>query len=100
MRKNVKSLHGKPDISIKKYRIVIFIDSCFWHGCEQHGHIPKSNEEYWKAKIERNKERDRIVTNHYIEKKWHVYRVWEHELKQDFETTINNIETFIKERKK
>jgi DNA mismatch endonuclease (patch repair protein) len=41
-RKNAKDLFGKPDISIKKYKIVIFIDSCFWHCCNLHGNMPKT----------------------------------------------------------
>ncbi|OGI25396.1 MAG: hypothetical protein A2287_09455 [Candidatus Melainabacteria bacterium RIFOXYA12_FULL_32_12] len=41
-RRNVKDLKGKPDIAIKKYKIVIFIDSCFWHGCKKHCRMPKS----------------------------------------------------------
>jgi DNA mismatch endonuclease (patch repair protein) len=45
-RKNVKSLPGKPDIAIKKYKVVIFIDSCFWHVCPIHGNSPKSNPVY------------------------------------------------------
>ena len=45
-RRNVKTLFGKPDIAIQKYRVVIFIDSCFWHSCPVHGNIPKSNVEY------------------------------------------------------
>ncbi|MES9779227.1 DNA mismatch endonuclease Vsr, partial [Bacillus velezensis] len=53
-RRNVKSLFGKPDIAIKKYKIVIFIDSCFWHNCPKHGHIPKSNIQYWNEKLLRN----------------------------------------------
>lgn len=56
-RKNVRSLFGTPDIAIKKYKIVIFIDSCFWHACELHGRLPKSNQEFWKKNwIETNKE--------------------------------------------
>ncbi|WP_412728501.1 hypothetical protein [Geobacillus stearothermophilus] len=47
-RKNDKTLLGKPDISIKKYKVAIFIDSCFWHGCPLHGNMPESNREYWK----------------------------------------------------
>ena len=46
-RRNVSGLFGKPDIAIKKYKIVIFIDSCYWHGCEIHGNMPKSNQDYW-----------------------------------------------------
>ena len=57
-RRNVKGLKGKPDIAIKKYKIAIFLDSCFWHGCEKHFIMPKSNVEYWCRKINRNLERD------------------------------------------
>lgn len=50
-RRNSKSLLGKPDISIKKYKIVIFIDSCFWHLCPIHGKIPASNSLFLGRKI-------------------------------------------------
>lgn len=97
-RKNDKTLFGKPDISIKKYKIVIFIDSCFWHNCEIHGHIPKSNQEYWIKKLHRNAERDEKVTQYYKDKNWNIIRIWEHQLKKkEFEATIadvsNNINT-------
>lgn len=64
-RKNVKGMIGKPDIVIKKYKVVIFIDSCFWHHCPIHGTIPKSNTDYWSEKIAKNIARDRKVTMHY-----------------------------------
>jgi DNA mismatch endonuclease (patch repair protein) len=99
-RKNVKGLFGKPDISIKKYKIVIFIDSCFWHGCEIHGNKPKSNVDYWEKKLQRNKERDREVNKYYNEKSWNIKRIWEHELKDDFDGTINDIIEFIENIKK
>lgn len=46
-RRNVKTLFGKPDIAIKKYKVVIFIGSCFWHHCPLHTRMPKSNIEFW-----------------------------------------------------
>lgn len=98
-RRNVASLTGKPDIAIKKYKIVIFIDSCFWHGCPQHCRMPSSNRTYWEKKIKRNKERDREVTNFYKEKGWHILRIWEHELKNDYENILNKIEKFINDIK-
>ncbi|MDQ0902757.1 very short patch repair endonuclease [Paenibacillus sp. V4I7] len=94
-RTNSPGLFGKPDISIKKYKIVIFIDSCFWHHCDIHGRIPTSNENYWIQKIERNKKRDIQVNNYYLEKGWHVLRVWEHEAKQNFEVAIDKIADYI-----
>ena len=83
-RKNVRTLMGSPDIAIQKYRVVIFIDSCFWHMCPDHGNWPKSNQEFWNRKLGRNMERDREVNAHYHEKGWHIMRMWEHEFKEDF----------------
>ncbi|MEK5499632.1 MULTISPECIES: very short patch repair endonuclease [Bacillus] len=98
-RKNVKKLYGSPDIVIQKYKIVIFIDSCFWHLCEKHGNIPKSNTEYWEKKLERNKKRDKEVNKYYEEKDWNIKRIWEHEIKEDFDETINRIVAFIEDIK-
>lgn len=71
-RKNDRSLYGAPDISIKKYKLVIFIESCFWHRCPVHGTMPKTNIKFWENKLKRNVERDREVTNHYEEQDWTV----------------------------
>lgn len=94
-RKNSKNLLGKPDISIKKYKIVIFIDSCFWHGCELHCRRPKSNQEFWNKKLDRNIERDKEVNFYYQSNNWSLLRVWEHDLKSNFEKKIEEIERFI-----
>ncbi|GAB2553075.1 very short patch repair endonuclease [Gracilibacillus alcaliphilus] len=94
-RRNVKDLKGKPDIAIKKYKLVIFIDSCFWHVCPIHANIPKSNETYWKEKLSRNQKRDKEVTEYYLEKEWNIKRIWEHEIKNDFDKVIFELEEFI-----
>ena len=94
-RKNVVDLMGKPDIAIKKYKIVVFIDSCFWHGCKLHYRAPETNKEYWQRKIRRNKARDLKVTKYYADQNWHILRIWEHELKRDFDKTIGEIIDFI-----
>lgn len=99
-RRNVTDLKGKPDIAIKKYKIVIFIDSCFWHGCELHFRLPKSNVTYWKTKINRNKKRDLEINEHYIRNGWSVLRIWEHQLSKDFDGTIKKIIEFIDSAKK
>ncbi len=67
-RRNVRKLFGNPDIAIQKYKIVIFIDSCFWNGCPYHFTRPKSNQEFWDKKIQRNIKRDQEVTQYYKEK--------------------------------
>lgn len=100
-RRNVKKLVGKPDFSIKKDKVVIFLDSCFWHMCPVHCKLPKSNCEFWLKKLQRNKERDVYVTSYYTIRNWNILRIWEHELKEDFESTINKIYDYmIQARKK
>lgn len=98
-RRNSKNLPGKPDISIKKHKIVIFIDSCFWHGCEVHCQIPKTNKEYWIPKISKNIVRDIKINQHYQSLKWNLLRVWEHQLKNEYEKTIEQIASFILDAK-
>lgn len=100
-RKNVKTLPGKPDIAIKKYKIAIFLDSCFWHKCPVHYKRPKSNNEYWDKKIERNVQRDKEVNCYYLEHGWHILRIWEHQLKhkEEREQTLEYIIGFILKHK-
>jgi len=98
-RKNVKGLFGKPDIAIKKYKVVIFLDSCFWHGCDIHYRIPKSNYDYWFNKIERNRARDKEVTHYYEQHGWTVIRVWDHEVQESLDTVIDRIEQAIQARR-
>lgn len=79
-RKNAIGYFGKPDLVLPKYKTVIFVDSCFWHGCKKHGSIPKIRKNFWKAKLKRNKERDREVLRHYKKQGWKIFRIWEHDL--------------------
>jgi DNA mismatch endonuclease (patch repair protein) len=60
-------------------KVAIFVDGCFWHGCPIHGTWPKANAEFWREKIERNKERDADTNQRLKEAGWKVIRVWEHE---------------------
>src|SRR5687767_3204256 len=57
-----QQLLGKPDFVFREARVAVFIDGCFWHGCAKCSVPPKSNREYWNAKLLRNRERDREVT--------------------------------------
>lgn len=90
-RKNSTKYFGKPDLVLPKYKTVIFLDSCFWHGCKDHGSMPKINKKFWKEKIKRNIERDREVDTHYKKMGWSNFRIWEHDLKNNFENIISNI---------
>ncbi len=73
-----KGLFGNPDFIDWKNKKVIFLDSCFWHGCPIHSTEPKTNKEYWIPKLERNKIRDKEVTLAYENSGWKVERIWEH----------------------
>jgi len=80
-RKNSPKHFGKPDIVITSKKVVIFIDSCFWHGCKKHCRIPEANHNYWVNKINLNKKRDKKVKDYYKKFDWKIIRIWEHELK-------------------
>lgn len=80
-RKNVKKLPGTPDVVLRKYGIVIFIHGCFWHGHEVDGHIPHSNSDYWRKKIERNQQRDEKNKESLKKMGWKVMTIWECQLK-------------------
>ena len=82
-RIQVRNLPGKPDIILPKYRTVIFVDGCFWHGHEgcRYFRLPKSNVGFWKEKIERNVARDVRNEAELTALGWRVIRVWECGLK-------------------
>lgn len=91
-RRNVKKLPGTPDIVLKKYKTVIFINGCFWHiheGCKYFV-WPNDNSEFWKNKILANKERDEKEKKEIEELGWKVIVVWECQLKKaERERTLN-----------
>ena len=91
---NEKRLPGKPDIVLPKYRTVVFIHGCFWHGhkdCKYYT-VPKTNTEFWTAKVTRNQQRDQEVWRQLEAKGWYVIIVWECELKKHrFEDTVNSV---------
>ncbi len=93
--KNSSKYFGKPDIVLKKYKTVIFLDSCFWHGCKKHCRIPIARKKYWTEKIERNKQRDKEVNSYYKKVGWKIIRVWEHDIKRNLEKIIKSISDIL-----
>lgn len=91
-RINVKTLPGKPDIVLKKYNTVIFINGCFWHrhGCRL-STMPKTNQEYWIKKFETNVSNDEENYKKLRNEGWNVEILWECELKDDFEMVMNQL---------
>jgi len=84
-RKNVKNMCGKPDIVFPKYKTVVFVNGCFWHGHEgcKYFVMPKSNTEYWMPKISKNIDRDKNNYKQLSEEGWKIIIVWECQLKKD-----------------
>ena len=90
-RLHPKEIDGKPDLYFYEKKLAVFLDGCFWHGCPKCGHIPKTNNEFWKAKILRNKERDRKNRKKLNRKGIKVLRLWEHQINNDVEHCVNAI---------
>lgn len=83
-RTNYPRLPGHPDIVLRKYRTVIFVNGCFWHGHEGCRYYvqPHTNTAFWKNKIEKNRQRDTVVQKALARMGWHCITIWECQLKQ------------------
>lgn len=73
---------GHPDFVFLKSRVAVFVDGCFWHGHDCRNTRPQENGDFWKAKIEKNIERDKVITQMFADRGWTVLRIWECELKK------------------
>jgi DNA mismatch endonuclease, patch repair protein len=106
-RLNYPRLPGHPDIVLRKYRTAIFVNGCFWHGHDncKYYRLPKTNVDFWRKKVERNKKRDIEEQRQLASMGWHCITIWECQLKpkirrQTLESlayTLNYI--FLEERK-
>lgn len=81
-----KRLPGKPDIVLPKYKTVIFVNGCFWHGHNKCKYfiLPKSNAQWWKEKLDRNIQNDILYQSKLLEQNWKVIVVWECDLKGSY----------------
>ena len=99
-RTNVADLPGKPDIVLRKYKTVVFVNGCFWHlheGC-RYFVWPRQNAEFWKKKISGNAERDQRNYGMLRDMGWHVAVVWECRLKTAREDTLKQLADEIREQ--
>lgn len=106
-RLNHPRLPGHPDIVLRKYRTVIFVNGCFWHGHDncKYYRLPKTNVDFWRKKVERNKKRDVEEQRQLATMGWHCITIWECQLKpkvraQTLESlafTLNHI--FLEDRR-
>jgi DNA mismatch endonuclease (patch repair protein) len=81
-RCHAKHVAGKPDVAFTRWRVAVFVDGCFWHGHPDF-FTPGKSGEYWDAKIERTKERDRIANETLRSHGWSVLRFWDFEVEED-----------------
>ena len=93
---HVKGIAGKPDFVFRKKKIIIFVDSDFWHCHPRRFIMPKSNVNYWKSKIEYNRKRDKKVNSELKKDGWKVVRIWENDIRKNsakvFRKIVNILE--------
>ncbi|WP_394747913.1 very short patch repair endonuclease [Spongiimicrobium salis] len=97
-RIDYKKLIGKPDIALKKYKTVIFIDGEYWHGYEWEKRKKKikTNRDFWIPKIERNIQRDREVNTALEAQGYTVFRFWERDIKKNLDACLQKVISHLK----
>ncbi|WP_256467958.1 very short patch repair endonuclease [Seonamhaeicola sp. ML3] len=96
-RVDSKSLPGRPDVSIKKYKLAIFIDGEYWHGYnwqERKSKI-KTNRDFWTPKIERNMQRDKEVNQELFDLGFTIFRFWDKDIKEELDKCLNDIMVYL-----
>ncbi|WP_182903555.1 very short patch repair endonuclease [Microbispora sp. H10830] len=73
------NIRRTADLVFRRSKVAVFLDGCFWHGCQQHYRLPASNSDYWHQKVELNRDRDVRLNSLLIEAGWLPLHVWEHE---------------------
>ena len=84
------------DVAFTRYRVAVFVDGCFWHGCPAHGTRPAANAEWWRTKLAANRARDEDTTALLQHAGWTVLRFWEHEQPEHVAETVR--ETLTRRR--
>lgn len=92
----VEGTRSRADLAFPRWRVAVFIDGCFWHGCPIHGSTPRANRDWWRTKIEQNVARDARLTASLHERGWEVVRIWEHE---PLEVALARVERLVRRRR-
>ena len=87
---------GRVDIAFTRRRLAIFVDGCFWHGCPEHGVMPKSNVAFWRDKLDGTRARDAKQVLVLQAMGWSVIRVWEHDLESDLASVTRTVLEVLK----
>lgn len=88
-------LRRRADLVFTRARVAVFIDGCFWHRCPEHGTLPKANAAWWRAKLNRNVERDRDTDARLRDADWIVVRVWEHDIRDHLERVVLHVRNTV-----
>lgn len=89
-------IFGNPDFGSKKYKIVVFIDGCFWHKCPKCYTEPKSNRKFWIHKINKNAKRDKFIYKELKRQNYKVLRFWEHQINVDVSKCAERVQKEVK----
>ena len=90
-------LRARADVVFPKRRLAVFVDGCFWHGCPEHATKPRTNVDYWEAKLRGNADRDRRVDQALTASGWSVIRIWEHDVDRDLEACVKRVAKAIEQ---
>ncbi|MEV5754946.1 very short patch repair endonuclease [Actinoallomurus sp. NPDC052308] len=89
-----------PDFILPRWRVAVFVDGCYWHGCPQHSpsEFKGPNAERWRQKIQTNRARDRRQDEQLAAAGWQVIRVWECEIKKDVRSAADRVRSAVETR--
>jgi DNA mismatch endonuclease, patch repair protein len=87
----------RADLTFARARVAVFVDGCFWHGCEVHYQAPSTNRDYWSTKLAINQRRDADTDAALADAGWSVLRLWEHEILGDVDVCTARVRAALKE---
>lgn len=93
-----KNIEGNPDFAFPGFKVAVFVDGCFWHGCPKCCRMPETRRDYWERKIGGNAKRDKRVSARLRKRGWSVIRIWEHEIRDNPERAMARIERAVARR--
>ena len=89
---NFRGVPGRPDIAYPGRKLAVFVNGCYWHRCPRCNlSLPKTNTEYWRAKFDRNQERDQCKQQELEQLGWKVITVWECEIRDSLPSVVDRI---------
>jgi len=93
-----RKLPGRPDIAFGPAKLAVFVQGCWWHCCPKHFRMPKSNVSFWRAKFDRNVERDRQTATKLRRMGWGVLHIWEHEVNGNLSGAVRRVTAAVERR--